>query len=189
MISPCRTAIRAAICAVTLALASFGMATTARADDDSGPAHKLAVKLGAFFPTESNFRAAGGDTWWAAGVDYNPGLRYKPLGGTAHIRSDAALRSNGGVDYNVWSITGQIIWPLTPKEGTRFWGAFGGGVYFVHTAAVTGLAVPGLKFSFGANITQRWFVEAEYDYISGFTDNANIGQRADGVTVTVGVRL
>jgi hypothetical protein len=189
VISPCRTAIRAGVCAAVMVLGFTVTMPAARADEEAAPAHKLAVTLGAFFPTESTFRGAAGDAWWHAGVDYNPGLRYRPLGGTAHLGADAALRGAGGVDFNVWSLTGRIIWPLTPKENTRFWGGFGGGVYFIHTGTISGFAAPGLKFSFGANITERWYFEADYDYISGFTDNAGIGQRADGVTVAIGVRL
>ncbi len=154
-----------------------------RAEDES--AHKLALKLGVFLPADSTFRSINGDTWFATGIDYNPGLRYRPLGGVMHVGSDAAFRSSG----NVVSITGKIVWPLTPKMGTRFWGAFGAGGYFINTNTIAGFATPGVKFSFGANITERWFFEADYDYVSGFTDNAGNGQRADGVTVSIGFRL
>src|SRR5207249_444265 len=109
-------------------------------EDESAPAHKLALKLGIFFPTDSTFRSINGDAWFAAGIDYNPGLRYRPLGGTVHLGSDAAFRSSGGSAVNVVSITGKIVWPLTPKMGTRFWGAFGAGGYFINTASIAGFS-------------------------------------------------
>lgn len=152
--------------------------------------HPYSIKGGAFFPTNSGMLNQSGNGWTAVGVDYFPNFHYHPLDGDVHFGADYAWRSSAGTDFNIAAITTKIIWPISPPDRTpKIWGGAGLGVYIINARFIKGHPAIGGKFLVGADITDRIFIEANYDWVNGFTDSGGNGLRADGVTVSGGFRF
>ena len=182
--------LRAGLTAVALSVLLLGPTSAARADDETLP-RKWSVKFGAFFSNQGGMKAQAGDTWWFAGADYFPNFRYRPLRGDIKIGFDARWRSSGGAEFHILDLNAKILWPITNPEGShmRFYGGLGAGVYFIQTAFLNDLTTVGAKFILGLDLTDRLFLEANYDWVSGFTDNLGNPLRADGVSLAAGYRF
>src|SRR5437868_5407545 len=77
--------------ALGLVLFVAGSARTAQAQNKSSGS----IHLGAFFPTQSELKAETSDTWYALGVDFQPGFKYHPLGGNVHFGFDGVWHGSG----------------------------------------------------------------------------------------------
>ena len=140
--------------------------------------------------TSSWLKAETSDTWYALGVDFQPGFKYHPLGGNVHFGFDGVWHGSGASGGRTLSFTGKVIWPINPKgQETRFWGGFGLGGYIISTPNITDFLTAGVRFIAGVDITKRIYLEADYDWVSGFTDDIGNSIRNDGVSIVLGFRL
>ena len=169
----------------------LGIAATARAQDpEPVEPHKYDLRLGAFFPTQGNLRSQSGSPYYVVGIDYNPLLRYKPAGGTVFFSVDFKFRESGGLSFLTVPLLANVSWNITPPTSQyRLWAGLGGGVYFINTGFIGGTTQAGARFFVGADITDRWFLLFDYDYVGGFTDDRGNGIRVDGLTFSVGRRF
>ncbi len=179
---------------IALTLATVGGAACAQSKtkDESYPPRTWSVKLGGFLSNNGGMKAQASDLWWAGGIDYFPNLQYRPLKGDIHLGLNAKWRSTAVSDFHIIDLGARIIWPIyNPEsaEGMRIWGGLGIGIYFIDTAFLGNTTQFGGKFSLGVDITKRWFLEVDYDYVAGFTDNQGNSLRADGLTFTGGYRF
>ena len=148
------------------------------------------LHVGAFFPTQGELRSETSDAWYSAGVDFQPTVKYHPLGGNVHVGFDAAWRGGGSNRGRTLSFTGKLIWPINPKgHETRFWGGMALGLWVISTPNTSDLITVGSRFIAGVDITSRIYLEADYDWVSGFTDDIGHSIRVDGASVVLGVRF
>lgn len=174
----------------TLALALCSAGTARAQDFEPLPVHPWSVKLGLFIPTNGSLKDQVADTWWYAGVDYKPNLRYRPLSGDVHLGVDFAFRDQGSKSVFSIPLLAKILWPITPTESRiRAYGGLGAGLYFINTRFIGGTTQPGLQFVAGVDLTERLFAEVAYDWVGGFTDDLGAGIRVDGVKLAGGVRF
>jgi hypothetical protein len=168
-----------------------GAAGVARAQDPEPKPHRnWDVHLGMFFPTQGTLRNQSGQPYYVAGLDYTPEFKYKPAGGNVFFTLDFKFRESGGLSYLTVPVTANIAWTITsPTSPFRVWGGLGGGVYFINTGYIGGTTQAGARFFAGVDITDRWFVMADYDWVGGFTDYRGQGIRVDGITGTAGYRF
>lgn len=180
---------RLPVLVAALALVGFGGA--ARAQDEETLPRTWSLKVGAFISNNGGMKDQAGDTWYYVGADFFPNFKVRPLRGDIHIGLDAAFRGAGGADFHSVSLSGKLIWPITDPSASQYhvYGGFGLGLYFISTAFLSDLTTVGGKFILGVDITNRYFIEFNYDYVSGFTDNLGNALRADGVTIAGGVRF
>ncbi len=151
---------------------------------------KTSIRLGAFFSTDSNLKSQTSSVWNAVGLDALAGVKYHPLGGDIHIGFDAVWHGGGSSGGSSLSLSGKLLWPLSPKgTNSRLWAGAGFGGYMINTPNTTNFLTVGAKFIVGADLTSHWFVEADYDWVSGFTDDLGVPMRADGVTLALGYRF
>jgi hypothetical protein len=169
----------------------LGFAATARAQDpEPVEPHKWDVRLGAFFPTQGALRSQSGSPYYVVGFDYNPNFRYQPASGNVFFSVDFKWRDSGGSTFFTIPLAANIAWNVTPDTSpVRVWAGLGVGIYFINTQFIGGTTQPGGRFFVGADITDRYFVQLDYDYVGGFTDSHNFGLRTDGLTVTAGRRF
>jgi len=169
----------------------IGRTTAARAQDpEPVEPHKYDVRVGAFFPTQGVLRGQSGSPYYVIGGDYNPNFRYKPAGGNVFFSVDFKFRSSGGLGFLTIPLTANIAWNLTPATSQfRLWAGLGGGVYFINTGFIGGTTQAGGRFFVGADITDRYFLQLDYDWVGGFTDNRGNGVRVDGLTFSAGRRF
>ncbi len=165
--------------------------TSAKAQDPEAPVpHTLSVKLGAFVPTQGTLKNQSSSPYYGLGFEYDPNFRYK-LGGGGNITFglDFLYRGNGGLKYLTIPITVRSTWTLSKDESKiRTYGGMGLGLYIINTGFIGATTQPGAKFILGADITHKYFVELNYDYIAGFNDNLGNSLRADGLTLWLGIR-
>jgi hypothetical protein len=172
-------------------LTCLGAAATARAQDpEPTPVHKWDLKAGIFLPTQGALRNQSGSPYINIGVDYNPNFRYKPAGGQVYFNVDFKFRESGGLSYLTIPLTANVVWNFTPIGSQyRVYGGIGAGVYFINTGFIGGTTQGGVRFIVGADITEKYFLELDYDYTGGFTDSRGNGLRVDGLTFSVGRRF
>jgi hypothetical protein len=176
-----------------LAAASLmvGVVSGARAQDQEPvEPHKWDVRLGAFFPTQGVLRGQAGSPYLVVAGDYNPNFRYKPAGGNVFFSVDFKFRDSGNLSFLTIPLTANIAWNLLPAtDKYRLWGGLGGGVYFINTGFIGGTTQAGARFFVGADITDRYFLMLDYDWVGGFTDYRGNGVRVDGLTFSAGYRF
>jgi hypothetical protein len=176
-----------------LAAASLlgGAAGGARAQDkEPMPAHHWDVRLGGFVPTQGTLRNQSGSPYYLIGFDYNPDFRYKPAGGTVFFTVDFKFRESGGLSFLTIPLTANIAWGLTPNDSQwRVYGGLGGGVFFINTGFIGGTTQPGARFFVGVDLSHRYFLQVDYDWVGGFTDYRGNGIRVDGLTFAAGYRF
>jgi hypothetical protein len=133
-------------------------------------------------------QASGG--WFHGGIDFYPNFHSKVLGGDAYFGADFNFREgNGGSTFSI-PIHAKIKWNVTPIEShVKLYLGAGIGAYFTNTRFMGGNIQPGVKFIVGVNLSERWFVEANYDYVGGFTDSNGNGLRIDGLTFAAGYKF
>ena len=177
-----------ALGAALLCLCAVG---TARAQDVEPWVPKTwAVKAGFFFPTQGTLRNQSGSPYYDIGVDYSPPLRYRPVGAQLVIGTDFMWRTGSGLSYLTIPITASLLWDISaPTARVHVYGGVGAGIYFINTGFIGGTTQAGLKFTVGADITQKFFLEMNYHYVGGFSDNLGNGIRVDGLTFAVGHRF
>ena len=176
---------------VLSALAVLSLSGAARAQDpEPVETHQWALRAGAFFPTQGTLRNQSGSPYYNFGIDYNPNLRTRPAGGQVYFSVDFKFRESGGLTYLTIPLTANVVWNLTPATSSyRLYGGLGAGIYFINTGFIGGTAQPGARFIVGADFSEYYFVELNYDYVGGFTDNRGNGLRVDGLTFSVGRRF
>jgi hypothetical protein len=185
------TAVRRARGAVWgAALLVLCTAGTARAQDvEPLPERTWAIKAGAFFPTQGALRNQSGSPYHYIGVDFNPNLRYKPLSASTVFSAEFMWRDSGGKTFLTIPLTLRLLWNITPMESRfRVYGGLGGGIYFINTGFIGGTTQAGMKFTLGVDLNERWLIETNYDWVSGFSDNLGNGIRVDGLTFALGYR-
>ena len=168
-----------------LALVTMPKTTKAQDSEPIVPA-TWSVKLGVFMPSNGNAKRAGTSTWWAMGVDYNCPTRMKPLNAEIHLGVD--VNTHG--DATIVPVTVKMIWPFhTADSPFRAYVGLGAGLYFTNFPHGGNTVQPGVKAIVGVDISKKMFIEANYDYAAGFSNNLGQGLRADGLTAAVGVRF
>lgn len=180
----------AAMGTVLGALALAGLSSPAAAQDyEPVQLKKAAVKVGAFIPTNGGLKSDAGSTWWYVGLDYFPGFRHRLANADVGFGADLRFRDSGKVSLFSHSLGAKALWDISP-EGSPvvFRAGLGAGIYFSNTKHSGGMTNPGLKFIFSVDLSQRLFVEVNYDWVSGFTDSVSKSIRVDGLTVSAGVR-
>ncbi len=179
------------VVALTTAVLVIGVGTAARAQDpEPAQLHKWDLKAGVFFPTQGALRSQSGSPYINIGVDYHPDLRYRPAGGEIYFNVDFKFRGSGGLSYLTIPLTANIVWNLTPVSTQyRVYGGLGVGAYFINTGFIGGTLQPGVRFIVGADISEKYFLELDYDYTGGFTDSRGNGLRVDGLTFSLGRRF
>jgi hypothetical protein len=151
---------------------------------------KWNVKVGAFFPTQGNLKDQTSNAWLSLAADYYPNLRYRPLNGDIYLSAGIAFRDAQGSGAFILPIIGKIVWPITPAGSRlRVYGGLGGGVYFINTPFIGGTTQAGAKFILGVDLKDRYFLELNYDYVSGFSDNLGNGLRVDGISLFLGYKF
>lgn len=183
----------AALVRTSLALVALSVVSISAQAQDTEPAavHKWAVKAGAFFPTNGTLRSQSGTPQMSLGVDYNPNFRYHLHGGTVSFGGELIYRENSGKKYLTIPVVAKVTWDLVQlMEGKfRVYGGVGGGAYFINTGFIGGTTQPGAQFVLGANLNERLFVELNYNYVSGFSDNLGNSVRVDGLNFYIGTRF
>jgi len=173
--------------AAMLLLAAAGVA---QAQDEEPVEYRWGLKAGFFYPTNNNLRDQASDFWWRVGVDYYPHFRFRPLNGDVFFGIDFAWRDHGGKGFFTIPLTVKIAWPITsPESRLRVYGGGGLGVCSINTAFIGATTQPVGQFFLGVDINERVFLEANYDWVGGFTDNIGTGIRTDGLSVSVGTRF
>lgn len=148
------------------------------------------VKVGAFLPAQGTMRNQTSTAWWVVGVDWDPMFTHNTLDGSVFLSADIMMRSAGGTFVSIIPLTANIVWDITPDEAaTRVYGGLGIGVYLVDPVYDSMTVQGGLRFILGMDLTPRVFLQVNYDYVSGFTDDRGAGLRADGVSAVVGCRF
>ena len=164
--------------------------SVARAQGDEPVRYEWSLKAGAFIPTQATLSREAAEPWWYFGADFNPKFRYRPLGGEVYFSLDFSGRDGGGGSYFSIPLSVRVKWPLTPEESSlKAYGGLGVGVFFINTGYSTGSIQPGGKFFLGVDLSEKWFVELNYDWVGGFTNKLDQGIRVDGVTALLGYRL
>ncbi len=179
------------LAALVAAAALVCGATTARAQDVEQKVVKpYAVKLGTFIPTDGHMKAQASNTWWYVGADYFPDFRYKLMKARVGIGADFRFRDTAGFSIFSDSVTIKFLWDLTgPESKTRVYAGLGAGAYIINTPAISSTIQPGIKVILGADLTDRIFVEGNFDWVSGYSDNNGVGLNANGVSAAIGVRF
>ena len=169
----------------------LGIAGAALAQDpEPVEPKKWAIRLGGFVPTQGTLRNQSGSPYYMVAFDYYPNLRYKPLGGDIYLNVDFKWRESGGQGFMTIPVAANVKWNITPDTSDyRVWGGLGAGIYFINTAFIGGTTQPGARFFLGGDITDKWFLEVDYEWVGGFTDGRGNGLRTDGVTFSVGRRF
>jgi hypothetical protein len=173
------------------ALLMAGLSTTARAQDaEPYVPHMWSVKAGGFFPTNGTLRSQTGAPYYAVGFDYDPNLRYRPLNGRVVLSGEILYRESGGAKELTVPLTAKVLWTLTSPE-SRFhaYGGLGLGAYIINTGFIGNTTQPGVKFVLGVDFSRNLFLEVNYDYIGGYTDNIGQSVRNDGLTFYIGKRF
>lgn len=180
---------RYAILARTLGLALLLASAAGSARAQGAVAGKWALKAGGFFPTQGTLRNQSGSPYYVAGVEYDPNLRYKLMGGRISLGAEFMYRESNSQGFLTIPLTAQVTWNVTPPESRfRVYGGLGGGAYVIETAFQGTTLQPGAKFIVGVDVTDRWFLEANYHYVSGFTDNGGNGIKNNGLSLLIGFR-
>ena len=177
--------------ALSAALLLVSIAGSARAQDaEPAQTKRWAVKLGAFMPTQGALRGEAGCVCLNVGVDYYPHMASRPLNGDVVFGADFYSSSKNGKSFTCVPLTVKLLWPISPAGAKMpVYGGLGTGLYFVNTGFSSGVTEPGLKVILGIDITDKIFAEFNYDYVSGFTNRLSEGLRADGLSVSAGMRF
>ena len=173
--------------AVGVALLFAGTTSAARAQDDANPT--WSVKAGVFFPTQGTLRSQSGSPYYALGVQFDPDFRYRFEGGRIAFSAEAFYRENKKTRFLTIPLVARITWDITPPDtATRVYGGLGAGMYWISTLHEGSTLQPGARFILGADLGERWFVETNYDYVSGFSDSAGNGIKPGGISIMLGYR-
>lgn len=152
--------------------------------------HRWDIKAGVFFPTQGTLHRQAGTPYYVIAADYFPQFRYRPLHADVALGVDLMWRSKGNLSFLTVPLTAKLLWTISPSDWpVRVYGGLGPGVYFINTGFIGETTQAGLKFVAGVDLTQRWFLEANYDWVGGFTDDLGNGVRVDGLTFTAGFRF
>jgi hypothetical protein len=164
---------------------------SAFAQDVEPPVHHTwSIKLGAFIPDSGGMMNISSVPWFAGGIDYFPASTFRPCNAQLHFGVDFAESDKHGNTNLIIPVTAKLIWPIPINSSSfRPYFGLGGGLYFINAAFMGGTTQPGIKAIVGFDISQRFFLEANYDYVSGFSNDMGTGLRADGTTIYVGMRF
>ena len=168
-----------------------GLSTTARAQDaEPYVPHMWSVKAGGLFPTNGTLRSQAGAPYYALGADYDPNLRFRLGGGRVVIGGEVLYRESGGKRELTIPLTVKALWTLTSPE-SRFhaYAGLGAGLYIINTGFIGSTKQPGVKFVAGLDFSKNYFLEVNYDYVGGYTDNLGQSVRNDGLTFYLGKRF
>jgi opacity protein-like surface antigen len=149
-----------------------------------------AVKAGGFLALDGNLKDQTSDLWWFVGLEYHPNFRHRLLNGDVYFGVDFSFRDSGGKTVFSLPLLAKIVWDLTPSAAhTHIYAGLGGGIYFINTRFIGATTQPGLQVIAGVNVTENIFVEVNYNYVSGFTDERLNGLRVDGLNFSIGHRF
>ncbi len=151
---------------------------------------QVSLKCGAFFPGQGTMRDQATGEWWYAGIDLDPGFRYRPDNGTIRFGVDFDFRATEGRTVFTIPVLAKVTWPIsTASETARLYGGLGVGSYFMNSRYSGAVVKPGAQFIAGIELGPKLFIEASYDWVSAFYDDEGNALRADGIKVAVGVRF
>ncbi|NLI00737.1 MAG: hypothetical protein GX446_14735 [Chthonomonadales bacterium] len=177
------------VVAVGVMVMIAGSASVARADSDE-TGLTVSAKLGVFYPVHGTMRSQTAREWWYVGVDLDPGFRYKPANGTVHFGVDFDYRDAQGRGVFTIPLLAKVTWPITTsEEEPRLYGGLGPGAYFINSRYSGAVLRPGMQFVAGVNLGDRAFVEAAYDWVGAFYDDAGTPVRADALKFAIGIRF
>ncbi len=144
------------------------------------------LKAGVFLPSDSTLSGQTNSTWTQIGLEYDPHFRTMPLNGKVVFGSDFTWSSSAfAIPLAV-----RILWPVTPEDSkVSAYGGLGAAIYFINTPNLGQTIQPGMQFIFGVNLSERVFIEGQYDWVSGFTDNLANSIRVDGIKAQIGFRF
>jgi hypothetical protein len=182
---------RYAIVARAVGVAVLLACTTvaARAQDEGEANPRWSLKAGAFFPTQGTLRGQSGSPYYVLGVEFDPDFRYRFEGGRIAFGAEAMFRESRKTRFLTIPLTARITWDITPPtSSSRVYGGLGAGIYFIGTQFEGQTLQPGARFILGADLGERWFIETNYDYVSGFTDSAGNGIKPSGLSLLLGYR-
>ena len=166
------------IAVLAAAVVTLTASVCATADDSS---KSYAVKIGASYVQTAAMQPSG--TWLALGAEAKLATGLIPEG-DARICLDYAQRSKNGQTGSITSLTlNQYFW-IDGLEKTYV--GVGFGPYWLKPAGYGTELVIGAKLSLGTNLTERVFIEANYNFtdtVSGRDD------RGDSLVLSVGCRL
>lgn len=173
-----------------LCIGAGGFAAGAKAQDIEARPTKFSVKLGIFQPTQGGMMNTAGRHWYDVGFDFFPKYKTGPTTDSLYFGMDFYWRSSGG--QNTFSIPvlakyRKYLSPLGARP--RWYVGVGGGLYFVNAKNLSSTVQPGVRGIFGVDITHKFFLELNYDYVSGFSNNLGVPLRADGFAVSAGVKF
>ena len=178
------------VCSVALAFLTWVIPHASAQDIAPPPTHQWAFKLGMFIPSNGGMMQLSSVPWMSFGFDYCPAIAYSPLNGQVHFDIDYSQHDLHGNTNFVLPLTANLIWTFDMHDKTvRPYAGIGGGIYFINAGYMGGTTQPGLRLTVGLDITDRYFLQGTYDYVSGFSNDIGTGLRADGTTISVGVRF
>ncbi|MHB1463271.1 MAG: hypothetical protein ACYC1M_18440 [Armatimonadota bacterium] len=166
------------IAVLTAAVVTLAASVCATADDNG---KSYAFKIGASYVQTAAMQP--NDTWLSLGAEAKLPAGLIPEG-ESRLCLDYAQRSQNGQTGSITSLTmNQYFW-IDGLEKTYV--GIGFGPYWLKPAGDGAELVIGAKLSLGSNLTDRVFVEANYN----FTDAVGgRGDRGDSLVLSVGCRL
>ncbi len=178
------------VCSVALAFLTCIIPYAGAQDVAPPPTHQWAFKLGVFIPSNGGMMQLSSVPWMSFGFDYCPAIAFSPLNGQVHLDIDYSQHDLHGNTNFVVPLTANLIWTFDMHDKTvRPYAGIGGGIYFINAGYMGGTTQPGLRLTAGLDITDRYFLQGTYDYVSGFSNDIGTGLRADGTTISMGVRF
>jgi hypothetical protein len=174
--------------AAALLLAGAGVRAEAQ---DAEPEHtKFALKVSMFRPTQGGLINSAGRYWWGFGFDFFPKYAAGAGKSTIYFGIDYFWRGDGGQNTFSMPILAKYRYYLSQVGGRpRTYVGVGGGLYVVNAKNLSATVQPGLRGFIGVDLNRKLFLELNYDYVSGFSNNLGVPLRTDGFSVSAGVRF
>jgi hypothetical protein len=186
------TPARRLLAAAALALSFLAAGSTARAQDIEPPfARRTALKIGAFLPSNGTYKSAVGSMLPTIGLDFNPAITSPVPNSIVSLGAEFRWKSSGGRNNLTIPVTARLLFDLTRNEESQnqTYAGIGGGLYFINVPFKSGTTQPGIKLLAGVNFGTDYFVEANYDFVSGFSNNLGQSLRVDGISLSIGRRF
>ncbi len=184
------------------ALLGVAAGTSAQAQTpDTSVVKPISIKIGAFFPTDSNLKNGTHNTWFKVGADYAFGKTTSTNPLLTSIYADYAGSSSGGNHANLYDVgvAGRYYFTTSATgagaagSGTSVnpYAGAGIGAYFENAQASGDssktTATLGGKIFLGAELNTGPFIEASYDIVPQKLSRYDL--RYSGFDVSVGYRF
>lgn len=165
---------------ISVLAGALGLLNVLRAEAQLDLLPKIRLKAGVFLPQNTALNNAVGDVWFKVGGDVSVPLSLIPLFST-RIGVEGAFKDSS----TVIPVTLMQVWQ--PSAVVARSPVYAGGGIGLWTARVSGSPTAtrfGFRLLGGADIGERLFLEAHYDFVD------RIGRtRADGFSILLGVKF